>query len=260
MTASAASSSTAGDSTSGATAVGLLRRPWVWVLLAGCVIGMAGLALRFAPLFAVEHVDVLGNAQVSADEVIAAAQVSDGAQLLSLPVDDIESRIESLDAVAGARVVRDWPDRVKIVVHERRPIGFVPSMNGAGLIGSDGSIYREQAQAPDDLPLLPTVQFPAAGGAQVGASYAESAGETENAVFAVASGLPRSLQRRVESITASSPRSVQLTFAGGVIVEWGSAGSAEEKATVISALRERRAWGRAITAVDVTAPEAPAWN
>ncbi len=239
----------------GATALRSARRPWIWVVIAVCVAVAAGLALRYAPVFRVEHIDVLGNSQVSADEVIAAAQLSESTPLLVLPVDQIESRVESLDAVAAARVVRDWPDRVRIVVRERRPVGYVDSTGGSGLVGSDGSIYREQDQPPDDLPQLPTI---AGETAQVGDSYSASAGDVESAAFDVAVSLPRSLQRLVATVSADSVRTVRLTFADGVVVEWGPAGSGEEKSTVVTALLKRPGWGRGFTVVDVTAPEAPA--
>ena len=241
----------------GATLLRWAWRPWVWVVIAVLVVASGFLALRFAPVFRAQHIDVLGNSQVSADEVIAAAEVSDTTPLLDLPVDEIEARVESLDAVAGARVVRDWPDRVKIVVRERRPVGYVQSVNGVGLIGSDGSIYRELDEPPNDLPELPAL---AAGAAAVGDSYRASADETESALFEVAASLPRSLQRPVDTITADSARTVRLVFGDGVVVEWGSPGSGEDKSTVVEALRTRPGWGSSFTVVDVTAPDAPAFR
>ena len=241
----------------GATLLRWARRPWVWVVIAVLIASLVYLALRFAPVFRAQHIDVLGNSQVSADEVIAAAQVSDTTPLLELPVDEIESRVESLDAVAAARVVRDWPDSVKIVVRERRPVGYVQSVNGVGLVGSDGSIYRELDDAPNDLPELPVL---AAGAAGIGDSYRAGADETESAVFDVATSLPRSLQRPVDTITADGTRTVQLTFRDGVVVEWGSAGSGDEKSQVVEALRQRPGWGTTFTVVDVTAPDAPAFR
>lgn len=241
-----------------ATATTWVRRPWVWVVSAVVVVGVAGVAvvaLRFAPLFQVEHIDVLGNSQVSADEVVAAADLPGGTALLALPIDQIESRVELLDAVASARVVRDWPDRVKIVVRERRPVGYAESVVGVGFVGSDGSIYRVQSQKPDDLPLLPTATGEPA---QVGDSYSGGAGDIESAAFEVAVSLPGSLQRHIAEIDASSSRTVRLTFNDGVVVEWGSPTSATEKVTVVQALRQRPGWGKVFTVIDVTAPEAPA--
>lgn len=232
-----------------------VRRPWLGFAVVLLVVATAGAALRFAPMFHVEHIDVLGNDQVSAAEVIAAAQVSGDTPLLGLPVDEIESRIETLDAVAAARVVRDWPDRVKIVVRERRPVGYVASSGGVALVGSDGSLYREQRQTPTDVPELP---LPSGASIGVGDAYPVGAGDVEQAAFDVAVSLPDALQRSVAAVSAESARAVRLTFGDGVVVEWGSAAAGEQKATVVTVLRERPGWGRSFTVVDVTAPEAPA--
>jgi len=232
-----------------------VRRPWVWLAVALCIALSSAATLRFAPVFQVDQVEVLGNGQVSADDVIAAAKVSDSTPMVALPIDEIESRVESLDAVAAARVVRDWPDRIEIVIRERRAVGYVESANGIGLVGSDGSIYREQDEAPKGLPQLPAI---AEGSAQVGDSYSDAAGEAENAAFAVAASIPNSFRRALVTISATGTRTVRLTFADGVVVKWGSSGSPEEKATVVNALRERQGWGSTFTVVDVTAPEAPA--
>ncbi len=232
-----------------------IHRPWAWLVVVVLVMAGAGAALRFAPMFHVEHIDVLGNDQVSSDDVVKAAQVSGDTPLLGLPVAEIEARIETLDAVAAARVVRDWPDRVKIVVRERRPVGYVQSPGGVALVGSDGSLYREQRQVPADLPELP---LPAGALVEVGAGYPVGSGDREQAAFDVAVSLPRTLQRSVDTVSAGSARAVRLTFGDGVVVEWGAAKAGEQKATVVTLLRERQGWGRSFTVVDVTAPEAPA--
>ena len=63
---------------------GWLRRPWTWGVLAVLACALMFSFLRFAPFFRVQHVDVQGNSQVSADEVLAVADVSaDGALTVS---------------------------------------------------------------------------------------------------------------------------------------------------------------------------------
>lgn len=232
-------------------AAGWARRPWVWavaVLLLGAAV--AG-AVRYAPLFEVEQVSVVGNEQVSVEQVLAAAGVPDGTPMVSVPLHTIEQRIETLDAVASASVTRVWPDAVRIQVRERRAVGFVPLDVGVGLVGSDGTVYGEQDEVPRDLPALAGVS---------GALGASVTYDTEGsaAVFAVADALPRALQRAVTRIEADDARTVRLLFDDGVVVTWGSAGSAEQKVSVVTLLRERQEWGRAFTRVDVSAPDAPA--
>jgi len=229
-----------------------LRRPWMWVVIA-LVVGASTVAvLGLAPFFRVQHVDVSGNSQVSSDDVLGAAEVSQGRPLLTAPLDEIASRIETLDAVASASVTRDWPNRLQIVVKERRPVGYALSDDGVLLVGSDGVIYRVQANPPSDVPLLP------ASVSGVGETYPGSSDDAAAEAFEVAAGLPRALRRAIESVEATGPRAVQLVFSDGVVVEWGSAAEAAQKEAVVMAMREQRQWGRSFTVVDVSVPEAPA--
>lgn len=228
------------------------RRPWVLAVLVALLGVAVAAVVRFTPLFEISRVSVVGNEQVSADEVLAVAGVDDGTPLLTLPVETIEQRIETLDAVASAAVSRQWPDAVRIVVEERRAVGYVELGDAVGLVGSDGTVFRQDSEVPRAVPELVGV------GAAVGESVTAETDAGAAAVFAVASTLPTGLQRHVERIEADDPRRVRLLLDDGVAVTWGSAGGAEQKSSVVMLLRERRGWGRDVTSVDVSAPDAPA--
>ena len=232
-----------------------LRRPWAWVVVGFLVLTLIVLALRFTPIFAVNEVTVTGTEQVSVTQVLAAADVSNGGPLLSAPLSTIEERVESLDVVADARVVRDWPNTLRIVVSERRPVGFVRTAEGAALIGSDGLIYRHDEREPHDLPNLPSPSV-----TDVGTRYATQLDAGELAAFDVAVALPRALQRSVSSIDAASERSVELTFDDGVVVRWGSSGESDEKSELVDVMRYRAGWSTRFTVLDVTSPDAPAFS
>ena len=233
---------------------GWLRRPWAWVVVGIAILALIVAALRFTPFFAVSEVTVTGNEQVTSDQVLTAAEVSDGAPLLTAPLSTIEQRVESLDAVADARVVRDWPNTLKIVVRERRPVGFVTTAAGVGLVGSDGLIYRIDDREPDDLPSLPSAPID-----DVGAGYTTQLDAPGLAAFDVAVALPRALQRSVASVDAADERSVELTFDDGVVVRWGSSGESEQKSHVVEVMRQRPGWATQFTVLDVTSPDAPAF-
>jgi cell division protein FtsQ len=233
-------------------AAGWARRPWIWAVVV-LVLGAAlAAALRYAPFFEVEQVSVVGNDQVSVEQVLAAAEVSDGTALMSVPVHTIEQRIETLDAVASASVTREWPDAVRIEVRERRVVGYIALTDGVGLVGSDGTVYRRQSEVPRTLPALTGVS------GAVGATVTSGGEASSAAVFAVAESLPRELQRAVAQVEADDTRDVRVVFDDGVVVTWGSAASAAQKVSVVTLLRERKEWGRAFTRVDVSAPDAPA--
>ncbi len=234
---------------------GWLRGPWGWVAVGVVVLVLVVAALRFTPFFAVNEVTVTGNEQVTSSQVLEAAEVSNGAPLLTAPLSTIEDRVESLDAVADARVVRDWPSTLKIVVRERRPVGYVTTTAGVGLVGSDGLIYRHDDREPDDLPSLPT---PASD--DVGTGYSTQLDDGELAAFEVAIELPRALQRSVASVAAADERSVELTFDDGVVVRWGSSGESDVKSDVVGLMRQRPGWATQFTVLDVTSPDAPAFS
>lgn len=229
-----------------------VRRPWVWALVAALAIGLGVVALRYAPWLRIEHVTVNGNQQVSSTEVLDAAQVSVGEALVNVPLDTIEQRVESLDAVASADATRDWPDGIVIAVRERHAVGYVRTATGANLVGSDATAYREVSRLPTDLPELVGLTGDVSSSVTAGTDAAGAA------VFTVAESLPRWLQRKVARIEADGARQVRLLLDDGVVVTWGGASGAEQKATVIGLLRQRRDWGSGITAVDVSAPDAPA--
>lgn len=231
------------------------RRPWAWVLLGVLMLAVIAATLRYAPLFSVEKITVTGNQQVTSDAVVAAASVPDGTRVLTAPLGQIESRIESLDAVAQAKVTRDWPNGLKIVVRERRPVGYVALDGGVGLIGSDGFVYRQESETPSDLPRLPDA---AVGG--TGDPYESRLDAASVHAFEVATMLPRQLQKRVDSVAVDGDGMVVLTADDGVIVRWGSSESSKAKAHVVLLLMDRPGWGSQFTDVNVTAPDAPALN
>jgi cell division protein FtsQ len=231
----------------------VIHRPWLWVLLGLLTLAVIAGTLRFAPFFSVEKITVTGNHQVTSDAVLAAASVPTGTQVLTAPLDQIAGRVESLDAVAEANVRRDWPNGLKIVVRERRPVGYVMFDGGVGLIGSDGSVYRQESKPPPDLPRLPDA---AVGG--VGDPYESRLSAADAHAFDVATTIPRELQKRLSSIATTNDASVVLKTDDGVLVHWGSAESGKSKAHVVLLLMRRPGWGSQITEADVSAPAAPA--
>ena len=228
-------------------------RPWAWVALGLLLLALVLAALRYAPLFAVEQIRVSGNDQVSSDDVVTAADVPDGTRVLTAPLDDIAERIESLDAVADATVTRDWPNGLTVVVRERRPVGYVTIDDRAGLVGSDGRVYRIEDDVPRDLPKLPD----AAVGA-VGDPYRDRLAPASVAAFETAVSLPRGLQRAIAAVSTSSDGEVVLTDDDGVTITWGTSESGPAKARVVALLMQRPGWGQSVTSVDVTSPQAPA--
>jgi cell division protein FtsQ len=99
--------------------------------LAVLVLGVVMLALTAArwlttsPRFAVGAVQVHGASRVPPARILAAAAITPGANLWTLDGRAVVSRVEALPEIRRADVVRELPNRVTIVVEERRPFTLV---------------------------------------------------------------------------------------------------------------------------------------
>jgi len=94
----------------------------------GAVLGTAWAAR--SPRFAVTAVDVAGQSRLTRDEILAAADIAPGENLLMLDPRGVVARLEALPLVRHAEVIRSFPNRVTLVVEERRPFTVV---NAGGL-------------------------------------------------------------------------------------------------------------------------------
>jgi cell division protein FtsQ len=97
-------------------------------LAAAGALGAGALAAHFvltAARFAVTAVDVRGASRVAPRAIAEAAAIAPGTNLLRLRTDEVERRVEALPAIRHAEVIRSWPNRVTIVVEERRPFTLV---------------------------------------------------------------------------------------------------------------------------------------
>jgi cell division protein FtsQ len=135
---------------------GTARRRWRWVVRAlGVVAGSllvlgvqaAGVAwFLTADHFGVSVVEVRGTSRVSPDRVLAAADIVTGTNFWRLDGAAVTARIEALPEIRRAELIREFPNRVVIVVEERRPFTLV---HGARLhwIDEEGRVLGEEPAA-----------------------------------------------------------------------------------------------------------------
>jgi cell division protein FtsQ len=96
--------------------------------------------------FAVRMVEVRGTSRVSPDRILAAAGIAAGTNLWRLDRTAVTARVESLPEVRRAELIRELPDRVVILVEERRPFTLV---HGARLhwVDEEGRALGEAREA-----------------------------------------------------------------------------------------------------------------
>lgn len=221
------------------------RRPGRWkaIFVTVLVLGALGAVtwvLLGSRLLVVRHVEVSGVHLASRERVVAAAGIDLGTPMARLGTGAVAERVERLREVESARVERDWPGTVRVVVHERTPIA-VFERGGYHLIDRHGVVVADGDTPPRGLPTLAVA----------------SPGPSDRATVAaltVLSDLPERLRGKVREAGATGPDAVTLTMAGGQTVVWGGAERAREKVRLLDALW-RSAAGRSVRTVDISSPE-----
>jgi cell division protein FtsQ len=94
------------------------------IVAVASLLGAGALGVRWlltSPRFAVAEVEVRGTSRLAAAEIVAAAGIRPGVNLWRIDARAVAAGVESLAAVRRAEVIRTLPNRVTIVVEERRP-------------------------------------------------------------------------------------------------------------------------------------------
>lgn len=215
----------------------MVRRSVAVSVVVGLVVIVA--AVLWTPLLGVRAVQVSGVRQLTADQVIAAAQVPDGTSMLRLDIAAIEHRVHQLPRVGTVRVVRGWPSTVRIDITERDPVGYVVEADGNHLVDRTGRDYATIVAKPPGLPRIVLTDV-------------TPGDQRTQAVVAVLGALPTPLRPLVLTVSARTPGSVTLGLTGGRTVRWGSTDDSARKAAVLAALMTRPG-----KVYDVSSPELP---
>lgn len=93
------------------------------LLTAGIATGVRWLLV--SPRFVVDAIDVRGASRIPVDRVVTAAGVPAGVSLFRIDPDAVAARVEALPEVRRAEVVRELPNRLIVLVEERRPFTLV---------------------------------------------------------------------------------------------------------------------------------------
>lgn len=142
------------------------KRPWLPWARAGitlAVLGLAGwglmeLGTRYLGLqkLVIEQVNISGcRGERQAEIQKLAEQLVLGKPLFWVDAEELRSRIEAKRWVRGLQIRKDPPDRLSLVVEERRPVLWLVRSNGVFLVSDDGILLDRVNQA--NLSPIPVV-------------------------------------------------------------------------------------------------------
>jgi cell division protein FtsQ len=135
--------------------------PWAWALgvialvaTTTAAVVMGGAWMLTTPRFAVVAVEVRGASRVSAQRIIEMSGIVHGTNLWRVDPARVRARLETLPEVRRADVVRELPNRVSIVVEERRPFTLVHAAR-LHWLDEEGRLLGEERHAvATDVPVI----------------------------------------------------------------------------------------------------------
>jgi cell division protein FtsQ len=77
-----------------------------------------------------------------------------GRSVFSVRLEDRRAGIEQIPWVERADVARLWPDRIRVVLHERAPVAFAQGPGGMLLVDSSGQFLERPVQASFSFPVV----------------------------------------------------------------------------------------------------------
>lgn len=112
------------------------RRLRIGVGLALLAVLAVAVGALWSPLADVDRIDVVGATSIEEQTVLDALGIRRGDPLVTLDLGAARAGLRELPMVAGARVTRQWPDRVRVAVAEEVPLARIVA-DGAEVVVSD---------------------------------------------------------------------------------------------------------------------------
>jgi cell division protein FtsQ len=137
------------------------------MLVVGIVVAVlltVAFVISRSPLLAIDTLQVRGTSHLTTEQILDAAGVHEGDPMVWIDTSAAVQGIEALPYVREARLERQWPDTVRITVHERRPAAWVEGPAGTALVDGHGRVLAEVDAAPPAMPQLLGATVPPPGG------------------------------------------------------------------------------------------------
>ena len=215
------------------------------LIAAGAVVVAAGLAYgsTYTWLFEADEVRVEGVARMAEPDIRRLGGIDVGVNVFHLDTAAVERRLLGDPRVAAADVRTDLPDLITIRIVERVPVARADVDGTTTVVADDGAV----------LPGAPGSSLP---------EISAIAGELDEArrvgAAAALAALAPSVRRGVATVFSGSGGELVLETHSGVTVTYGPVTDVGAKA---ASLRAVLGWadreGLALTAIDVTVPNAP---
>ena len=241
----------------------------VAVLLVAALV--AFLVLSGTGAFAIASIDTEDTEHLTAENIGKLANVPEGTTLLSMDEDVITENLKRNPWVGSVSYVREFPDRLKIIVTERTIDCLVKMGTGSvcWCLGDDGvwieplNLTVSDGNSSDDEALGMAQRLGATLITDVPTSVSPSAGSAANdeifkAVAAYRELLSEEFSSQIVRFSVPSVESLSCTLKSGVEVSLGGPTNIDIKEAVVLQILERHP--NQVTYINVRVPSQPSYR
>ena len=215
------------------------------------VLAIVWLVLSHTSAFTITYIDAPETEHLSSESIADFAQVPEGTTLLNVDTAQIEENVKRNPWVESVEIIREFPNGLKIVVHERE-VGYVVLMSSGDLVwnvGTDGvwiepnDLTVAEGQSASDVALEQAQQTDAILITDVPSTVSPEAGEkvTDScitAVFEYQDGFSEDFSSQIVRYSAASEPAISCTLESGVTISLGSPEDIETKEQIIEEILE----------------------
>jgi cell division protein FtsQ len=239
----------------------LLTRSRLRTLLAGLAVSTIFACLTFvnrSPLFAIRQVRVTGLVELMPDEAgdaQAAAELPSNTNFFHLNRRQLESEIESVPAVAAARISRRFPNRVEIVVTPRRPVAILAAGAARWEVDRGGVAIRPERPGQK----LPEIDCASASNVAPGQRIDVPGVAGALSAASLCAAAPNGKPLGIAKIEVDQNGDMCLNMVDSVAIRFGQGDQLDTKLALVRRIyNERPDIGAEVETIDLRFPEAPA--
>ena len=175
-----------------------------WTTLIALLIG-ATIFLFTTPLFNLQSVEVVGNKQISYDEIVSLSKLVNQENIFKNKKSDIIKNIKENPYIDTVEVKRQLPNKIKITVKERKKAFCVKVVNGYAYISTQGYIL-EISKEKENLPEIKGFKTTQEDFTKLNRIYQEDLSILQNVLEIMKSSEENNIKKDITSIDVSNPQ------------------------------------------------------
>lgn len=188
--------------------------------------------LSLTVFFKIETISVAGNTTYTAEEILSAAEIDKGDNLIRINGEDLSERLSvMLPFIEKVKVEKNFPDSLKLIVIETKEDFCFANESNCYSANKNGKIIKKYDAAPEDLIMITlsnNVKFTL--GKKIGFNN-----EREQALFENYLELTQQLNYNVNFINISDYFASYIKIDDRIIVKFGSSSYFEDKVAYLKA-------------------------